>query len=121
MEGISEKLITTVVSVIASAIVGAVVSHIVTKRSDKKKRLAELEKRQTALEEGTKALLRAEIIRSYDKYTDRCWIPLYAREALDKAYEAYKGLGGNGAMSHLYEEVARLPNRKNEEEEGDKK
>lgn len=111
ISAIGEKVITTVASVIASALVGALISYIVTKRSDKKKKILELEKRQGAVEEGTKALLRAEIIRSYDKYMDRGWIPLYAREALDKAYEAYKGLGGNGAMSHLYEDMAELPNK----------
>lgn len=108
---IGEKIITTVASVIVSALVGAMISYIVTKRSDKKKRIIELEQKQGALEDGTRALLRAEIIRSYDKYTDRGWIPLYAREALEKAYEAYRNLGGNGAVKHLYEELCELPNK----------
>ena len=108
---ISEKAVTALVSAVVSAVIGALVAYIATKQSDKKARVAEIEKRQEALENGTKALLRAEIIRNYDKYTERGWVPLYAREALDKCYSAYSGLNGNGAMRDLYEAVCRLPNR----------
>lgn len=110
IEALTEKAATTVISVLVSAVIGAVVSFIATRRSERKSRVAELEKRQKALEDGTKALLRAEIIRNYDKYIERGWIPIYAREALDKCYSAYSGLNGNGAMKDLYEALCHLPN-----------
>ena len=115
IEALTEKAATTVISVLVSAIIGAVVSFIATRRSERKSRVAELEIRQRALEDGTKALLRAEIIRNYDKYIERGWIPIYAREALDKCYLAYSGLNGNGAMKDLYEAICRLPNKTKED------
>ena len=39
-----------------------------------------------AIKNGLQCLLRAEIIRSYDKYTERGYCPLYAKEALTRAY-----------------------------------
>ena len=62
-----------------------------------------------ALMVGTQALLRAELIRSGEKYTKQGWLPIYAKDAFDKAYKSYHGLGGNGTMTELHEKVMELP------------
>lgn len=66
-------------------------------------------KRETALENGVQCLLRAEIIRNHDKYMARHYCPIYAKEALRRAYNAYHGLGGNDVATRLYDEVMDLP------------
>lgn len=66
-------------------------------------------KRTTALEDGVQCLLRAEIIRNHDKYIERGTCPIYAKEALRRAYSAYHSLGGNDVATRLYEEVMELP------------
>lgn len=66
-------------------------------------------KRDTALEDGVQCLLRAEIIRSHDKYIDRGFCPIYAKEALKRAYAAYHALGGNDVATGLYNAVMELP------------
>lgn len=66
-------------------------------------------KRNTALEEGVQCLLRAEIIRNHDKYIDCGFCPIYAKEALRRAYAAYHALGGNDVATRLYEETMGLP------------
>lgn len=66
-------------------------------------------KRESALEEGLKCLLRAEIIRNHDKYLDRGYCPIYAKEALKHAYAAYHALRGNDVATQLYNEVMALP------------
>lgn len=66
--------------------------------------------RQKALKNGVQCLLRAEIIRSYDKYQDKGKCPLYAKEALTRAYKAYHALGGNDVATELYHETMELPN-----------
>lgn len=68
-----------------------------------------LKKRNTALEDGVQCLLRAEIIRNHDKYIDRGTCPIYAKEALRRAYNSYHSLGGNDVATRLYEEVMELP------------
>lgn len=65
--------------------------------------------REKAIEEGLQSLLRAEIIRANDKYQGQGFCPVYAKEALRRAYEAYHTLGGNDVATKLYEDVMKLP------------
>lgn len=62
-----------------------------------------------AIRNGVQCLLRAEIIRSHEKYMDKGFCPIYAREALKREYNAYHKLGGNDVATHLYNEVMELP------------
>lgn len=66
-------------------------------------------KRDSALESGVQCLLRAEIIRNHDKYIDKGYCPIYAKEALKRAYAAYHVLHGNDVATGLYNEVMALP------------
>ena len=66
-------------------------------------------KRDSALESGVQCLLRAEIIRNHDKYIDKGYCPIYAKEALKRAYAAYHVLHGNDIATGLYNEVMALP------------
>ena len=65
--------------------------------------------KQSALENGVQCLLRAEIIRNHDKYLEKRHCPIYAKEALKRAYTAYHALGGNDVATRLYDEVMELP------------
>ena len=62
-----------------------------------------------AMREGVRSLLRAEIIRAYEKYTERGYCPIYAREPLTRVYEAYHGMGGNGTGTDFYKKTIALP------------
>lgn len=62
-----------------------------------------------ALCAGVQCLLRAEIIRMHDKYTERGYCPIYAKESLRRAYKAYHGLHGNDVATALYDETMELP------------
>ena len=66
-------------------------------------------KREKAVENGVQCLLRAEIIRQYEKWIDRKYCPLYAKEALRREYAAYHALHGNDVATGLYNEVMALP------------
>lgn len=65
--------------------------------------------KQSALADGVQCLLRAEIIRNHDKYLEKKHCPIYAKEALKRAYGAYHKLGGNDVATRLYDEVMELP------------
>lgn len=99
-------------STIIVALIGGgftVINIIVTSMITRKKKLSEREK---IIENGLQSLLRAEIIRSHEKYMDREYCPVYAREALTRIYESYHALGGNGTMTELYKQVMTLPTDK---------
>lgn len=66
--------------------------------------------RTEQLEAGVQCLLRAEIIRSHEKYAAKGSCPIYAKETLTKAYMAYHALGGNDVATDLYRDLMELPN-----------
>lgn len=68
--------------------------------------------RLQAIKNGLQCLLRSELIRSYEKYSDHGYCELYAKEALTKAYKAYHSLGGNDVATDLYHNVMDLPTEK---------
>lgn len=67
------------------------------------------QKKNIAMEVGLQCLLRAEIIRSYEKYIVRGNCPLYAKEALKREYDSYHELGGNDVATDLYRQTMALP------------
>lgn len=73
-------------------------------------------KREKALEDGLKSLLRGKLIDYHDKYTERGYCPIYAKESARRSYEAYRDLGGNGVITQLYEALMALPVSDKEEE-----
>lgn len=91
-----------IVKIVITAIVSAAVTSAVTYAGIVKQAVK-------SLKDGLLSLLKAEIIRSHDKYTRKGFCPIYAKDALEKAYTAYHNLGGNGAMTRLYEDIIDLP------------
>ena len=65
-----------------------------------------------AIKNGVQCLLRSEIISQHEKWEGRKYCPIYAKEALTRAYKAYHALGGNDVATALYEETMRLPEEK---------
>jgi hypothetical protein len=66
---------------------------------------------------GVRALLRAEIIRTYNKYHDNLqYCPIYVKQSIADIYQQYHALKGNGVGTKLYEEIMALPTEKKEEE-----
>lgn len=95
---------TVIVALIGAAVtIGNVVFTTLANRKAAKS------KEEKALVDGLQCLLRAEIIRSHDKYTSRKYCPIYAREAVSRAYDAYHALGGNGTITELYRQLITLP------------
>lgn len=73
-------------------------------------------KKQDAVELGLQCLLRAEIIRQYEKWEEKGYCPIYAKEALKRGYDSYHTLGGNDVATGLYEETMELPEHPTHEE-----
>ena len=62
-----------------------------------------------ALKLGMQSMLRDRIIQAYNKYIEQKWIPIYAMDSIQKLFDAYVGLGGNGTIHDLVEELKDLP------------
>lgn len=103
-------------SIIVAVITGAVTVFNILYTNHARKRSAKSEDEQN-IENGVQCLLRAEIIRSHDKYTARGYCPIYAKESLRRAYTAYHNLGGNDIATALYNDCISLPEQLREENE----
>lgn len=69
-------------------------------------------KSRDANSRGTMLLLRVQLIEYHDRYMSLGHIPSYAYENFCEMYEAYHSLGGNGMITHMYEEIKELEIRK---------
>ena len=54
--------------------------------------------------------LEAGVQCLHEKYTERGKCPIYAQEALTRAYKAYHALGGNDVATSLFDDLMELPN-----------
>ena len=79
---------------------------IITNVISRKKTASDREK---CLADGVQCLLRSEIIRAHDKYSQKRFCPIYAKENLTRAYAAYHALGGNDVATDLYRQCMELP------------
>ena len=69
-------------------------------------------KSRDANSRGTMLLLRVQMIEYHDKYVAQGYIPSYAYENFCEMYEAYHELGGNGMITHMFDEIKELEIRK---------
>lgn len=77
--------------------------------------LQQQKKARDANSKGTMLLLKVQLIEYHDKYMKRGSIPSYAYDNFVEMYDAYHALGGNGMITHMYEEIKKLEMKKDEE------
>lgn len=104
-------ILTAIITAASGAITGAAIAWIIAQKNKLKQKAVEKAEQSQALKDGVCALLRAEIIRQHEKHFEKGYCPIYAKEALKKAYEAYHNLGGNDVATKLFEEVMALPEK----------
>ena len=81
------------------------------------KKFKEQRKEDEAVKLGMQAMLRDTIVSNYNKYHDKGYMPIYARESMKKIYQAYEGLGGNDVAHDLYNKMLSWDTDPDEEEE----
>lgn len=65
-----------------------------------------------ALKSGIQALLRAQMISDYNKWSERGYAPIYARENFENCWQQYHALGANGVMNDIHTKFLQLPTDK---------
>ena len=71
-------------------------------------RLANEQRKNEAIAAGVQSLLRESIVGNYNKYSEKGFCPIYAKESIKKAYASYHGLGGNDVATELYNKILRM-------------
>lgn len=95
-----------------SAAVGWLSARLKARRERDATREGEERATREALCAGVRSLLRCELVRSH---RDHCIrgdpLTIEDREYVERTYEAYHGLGGNGVGTLLYEELMEMEAR----------
>ena len=73
------------------------------------------QEKNKAIADGVQSLLRESIVENFNKYTDRGYCPIYAKESIKKVYNSYHKLGGNDVATELYNKLLAMPEEKQEE------
>lgn len=95
---------------IASGVVLAATNAELSRfRRERETDKAEAEMKNKALADGVQSLLRQSIVADYNKYSDRGYCPIYAKESIKRAYKAYHTLGGNDVATELYRKILAMP------------
>lgn len=81
------------------------------------KQLKDERSKNTAIANGVQALLRESIVNAYNKWSDRGYCPIYAKESLKFVYKSYHDLGGNDVATELYNKALRMPEEKPKNDE----
>lgn len=68
---------------------------------------------------GVQALLRAQMIADYNKWSERGYAPIYARVNFINCWTQYHSLGANGVMDDLKAKFLALPTDHLQAEKGD--
>lgn len=68
----------------------------------------------TAVQLGLQALLRAQMINDYNRWLDKGYAPIYARQNFENCWKQYHNLGANGVMDDIHEKFMNLPTSKPE-------
>lgn len=100
-----------IVTTILTAILGFVSSLLLTFYRENKKLRDEKKQKEKSLENGVVCILRKHLMDEHEIWTNKGYITPKALESGLLMYKAYKGLGGNGMIDHMEEEIQALPIR----------
>ena len=66
-------------------------------------------KRQKAIENGVRDMLRLTILDNYERCKAAGSISVSRKDAVDSAYQSYHALGGNGTITQVHSEIMEMP------------
>ena len=95
----------------ANALLTLVVSWAGWRLNKYRKFEEERKKTEQARDNLQLAVGRAMLIRECNRYIDKGYAPLYAVASVAEMYHAYHLLGGNGAVTGVYNEFLNLPHK----------
>lgn len=80
-------------------------------------RLKAEQEKNKAIAAGVESLLRESIVSNYNKYSEKGFCPIYAKESIKRVYVAYSDLGGNDVATGLYHKILAMPEMEQTDEQ----
>lgn len=60
-------------------------------------------RRLKAVERGVQALLRDRMVDMYERYSEKGYAPIYAKQNFENVWKQYEALGKNGVMKQIHD------------------
>lgn len=105
----SIQIILSVISASSTGLVGYLLYKFKKRETEKEKNLQAILLRDKAIIDGLSALCQDRILQGYRYYRQHNGITTKDLETMTKLYKAYHNLGGNGALTAVYEKIIDLP------------
>ena len=80
------------------------------------KRFKANEQKTEAVCLGVQALLRDRLLTSYNKYSEKGYAPIFAKENFENMWKQYHNLGVNGVMDDIHVKFMALPDKEENNE-----
>lgn len=96
------SIVNYILTSLIAAITGWAIAYI-------KKQLNQAKTDTDAVKLGIQALLRAQMISEWNRWSDKGYAPIYARENFENCYKQYEALGANGVINDLRKKFLELP------------
>lgn len=78
-------------------------------------RIRDNDRKTESVQLGVQALLRNQMIIEYNKYLEKGYVPIYAKENFENMWTQYHNLGANGVMDEIHETVKHAPTQPKED------
>lgn len=91
----------------AAAVVALLGVMLSNRRVEKEK----AEKESELVKSALRALLRSELMRTHHQAVRDGYATTVDKEVMERTYQSYHSLGGNGIATNLYNEMMALPTR----------
>ena len=109
MEFITNPWFTILSLILQCGILKFLYEYLKDNKRREQAREAEERRKREAHDIAIRSLLRTQIITIYHSAEKKGFLPIYNLENIDDMYRAYKTLGGNGAITELYNQVKNYP------------
>ena len=102
---VTMQIILSVITTVMTGVIGLLFHKF------KKREILEQERflREKAVGNALRALCRDRILQGYINYKQRGGITAPELETINKLYNAYHALGGNGTITAVFEKIIHLP------------
>ena len=106
---VTMQVVLSVITTVMTSVIGLLFHKF--KQREEKREIWEQERflREKAVGDALRALCRDRILQGYINYKQREGITAQEFETINKLYDAYHALGGNGTITAVFEKIIHLP------------
>ena len=106
---VTMQVVLSVITTVMTGVIGLLFHKF--KQREEKREILEQERylREKAVGNALRALCRDRILQGYINYKQRGGITAPELETINKLYNAYHALGGNGTITAIFEKIIHMP------------